>query len=220
MSTVPRRWLQLLGPRLWDQRFLGRGRYATQPKHAGGGARGEQLIVRRVSCELNDKTLQGTDEGEREDPRGWPGGDRSRSAPGADETRAALDETFRDSLEAMSNRVILATELKSQCDRDAGEVSAAVDGVTTCHDDQGDEWIWLLLDEPAYLLSPCLVNPIDHGQGEVLLVLELVIERPTGVSRLARHPLENEVAVAVAGQTSRGGLEQGAARTCAAVGLG
>src|SRR6202021_1252443 len=50
----------------------------------------------------------------------------------------------------------------------------------------------------------CPIDPIDHGQSEVFLVLELVIERPAGVARLAGHPLEDQVAVAVAGQDPRG----------------
>ena len=94
--------------------------------------------------------------------------------------------------------MILTAELEPQCHRHPGDVPSAVDGVAASHDNEGDDWIRLLLDEPADLLPPCLIDPIDHRQGEVLLALELVIERPPGVSGLARHPLQDEVAVAVA----------------------
>ena len=72
----------------------------------------------------------------------------------------------------------------------------------------------------ADLAPPRLVDPLDHGQGKVFLVLELVIERTARVSGLARHLLEHEVAVAVAREPPRGRLEQGAARPCTPLGLG
>jgi hypothetical protein len=62
--------------------------------------------------------------------------------------------------------------------------------------------------------------PAAHRQGEILLVLELVIEGAARIARLARHLFEHEVAVAVAGEAPRGRLEQRAPRAGAPLGLG
>ena len=115
--------------------------------------------------------------------------------------------------------MVLAAELDPQRHHDAGDVSPAEDSVTARHGDQLSDRIGLLRGRVAHLADPVLVNPIEHGQGEILLVLELVVERSAGVSRLARHPFQDEVAVAVAGQLLGGGGEQGAARARAAVRL-
>ena len=94
--------------------------------------------------------------------------------------------------------MILTAELEPQGDRHARHVSPAVDGVTARQRDQCENWIRLPFDEPADLVPPRLVYPLDHGQREVLLVLELVIERAAGVAGFACHALQDEVAVASA----------------------
>jgi hypothetical protein len=94
-----------------DHRFLGRGRYAAESEHAGGGARGQHLIVRRLSGDLNDRALEGTDEGQRDDSRRRAGRDRPRPPSRTDEAGTALDETFGDPLEVASNGVILTAPM-------------------------------------------------------------------------------------------------------------
>ncbi len=94
--------------------------------------------------------------------------------------------------------MILTAELEPQCHRHAGDVAPAVDGMTTRKGDQREDWIGLLFDEPADLEPPRLIDPLDHGEGKVFLVPELVTERATGIAGFACHLLEHEVAVAVA----------------------
>src|SRR5215213_3263922 len=189
-------------------------------KHTGRGASSQDLIVRLLSGELDDRALHGADEPERDRLGGRPGGERSGSTARADEARAALHEALGDPLEATPDRVILTAELEPQRDRHPSDVSAAVDGVPARQGDQGCQRIGFLLDGLSDLLSPGLVNPIDDRQGEVLFVLELVIKRAAGVAGVARDPLQREVAVSVPRETPRGGFEQRAARARAAVGLG
>src|SRR5439155_9937600 len=80
--------------------------------------------------------------------------------------------------------------------------------------------ICLLLDQPAHLAPPRLIDPLDHRQGQILLVLELVIEGAARVPRLPRHIFEHQVAVAIAGEAPRGRLEQRAPRAGAPLSLG
>ena len=49
----------------------------------------KQLVVRRLSGELDYSPLDGAHEGERHGSRGRAGRDRSRSAPGCDQMRAS-----------------------------------------------------------------------------------------------------------------------------------
>ena len=67
------------------------------------------------------------------------------------------------------------------------------------------------VDAPPHLLPPGLVDPVDDRESEVLLALELVVERAAGVARLAGDLLEHDVAVPVVGETTRSRLEQGTA---------
>ena len=146
--------------------------------------------------------------------------DRPVPAPRVDQAGAALDQRFGDPLELAPDRMVLTAELEPQRHRDAGDVAPAEDGVTARQRDQRGDRIGLLARRAADLAPPRLVDPLDHRQGEVLLVLELVVERAARVAGVARHLLEDEVAVAVAREAPRGRLEQGAARACAALGLG
>ena len=108
--------------------------------------------------------------------------------------------------------MVLAAELDPQRHHDAGDVAPAEDGVTARQREQLGDRIRLLLGRLTDLARPVLVDPPDHGQGQVLLVLELVVERTARVAGLPRDLLEHEVAVAVAGEAPGGRLEQGAAR--------
>src|SRR5215211_518873 len=103
--------------------------------------------------------------------------------------------------------MVLAAELDPQGHHDASDVAPAKDGVTTRQGNQFSDRVWLLLGRQTDLAGPVLIHPLDHRQGEAPLVLELVIERSARVAGLARHLLEDEVAVAVAGETPRGGFE-------------
>src|SRR6266540_628472 len=116
--------------------------------------------------------------------------------------------------------MVLTAELEPQRHPDAGNVPSAVDSVTARYRDQRSDRIGLLVDQPTHLAPPGLIDPLDHRPGQVLLVLELVIQRAARVTGLARHLFEHEVAVAVAGEAPRGRLEQGAARAGAPLSLG
>src|SRR5215211_669456 len=115
--------------------------------------------------------------------------------------------------------MVLAAELDPQRHHDAGDVSPAKDRVTAGQGDQLSDRIWLLLGRLAHLAHPVLVHPLEHRQGQVLLVPELVIERSAGIAGLARNSFQVEVAVAVVGEPPRGRLEQGATRTRASIRL-
>jgi hypothetical protein len=193
------------GREVWD-------RVGLEAKHPGGRTRRQQLIVWRPAGELDDCALHGSEEGLRDDPGRRAGGNRPHPAAGVDQAGAALHEPLGDPLEVTPDGVILTAELEPEGHRHAGDVAPAVNGVAARESEQRSSRIGLLVDEPADLLSPCLVDPIDHRQGEILLVPELVIERSAGVAGLARHFLQVEVAVAVARESARGSLEQGAAR--------
>src|ERR1019366_1340217 len=143
----------------------GLGRYAAQPQHTGGRARREQLVVRRRSGESDDRALHGADEGERYGSGRRAAGDAPGSPPRVDQAGAALEERFGDPLEPASNGMVLTAELEPQGDRHAGHVSPAVDGVTARQSDQCENWIRLLLDQPADLVPPGLIYPLDHRQG-------------------------------------------------------
>lgn len=147
--------------------------------------------MRRLSGEFDDGALHGADEGQRHGS-GWrAGGDRPRPAPRADESGAALDQRFGDPPELTTHGVILTAELEPQRHRHAGDIAPAVHGMPARKGDQRQDRVRLLFDEPADLVPPRLIDPLDHGQGKILLVLELVIERPAGVTGLTRHLLED-----------------------------
>ena len=71
----------------------------VKPKHAGGRARRQQLIMRRLSGEFDDRTCHGTDEGERDGSGRRADRDRPHSPPRVNEACAALDERFGNPLE-------------------------------------------------------------------------------------------------------------------------
>src|SRR4051812_15476808 len=100
--------------------------------------------------------------------------------------------------------MVLTAELDPQRHHYAGDVAPAVDRVTTRQGDQRSDGIALLPGRRIHLAPPGLVDPLDHGQGQLLLVLELVIQGAARVARLARHLFEHEVAVAIARETPRG----------------
>lgn len=89
-----------------------------------------------------------------------------KSAKGAASSSSAIVDSSpaRRCLVASSNAphgVILTAELEPQCDRHAGDVAPAVNGVTARQRDQRDDWIGLSVDERADLLSPGLIDPIE-----------------------------------------------------------
>src|SRR4029453_12870879 len=116
--------------------------------------------------------------------------------------------------------MVLAAELDPEGHHDAGDVSAAVDGVTAGQREQRGDRIRLLLGRRPYLAPPGLVDPVEDRQGQVLLVLELVVEGAAGVAGLARHLFEHQVAVAVAGQAPGSRLQQRGPRPRTALSLG
>src|SRR6266498_3665320 len=107
--------------------------------------------------------------------------------------------------------MILTAELHPERHHHAGNVSAAEDGVAARQCDQRRHWIGVTLCQLTHLVPPRLVDPVDHCKGQILLVLELVIQGAARVARLARHLFEHQVAVAVTGETLRGRLQQRAA---------
>src|SRR5262249_53330295 len=136
-----------------------------------------------------------------------------------DQARAAADERLGHPLDLAAERVVLAAELEPQRDRDAGDVAPAEDRVAPGKREERRDRVGLRVDDLADLLAPRLVDPLEDRAREVLLVLELVIEGAARVAGVTRDLLEDEVAVAVARQPARGGLEQRAAAACAALGL-
>ena len=124
-----------------------------------------------------------------------------------------------DPLGLAPDRMILTGELHAQRHHDARDVASAEDRVPACQRQQLPDRVGLSRGRLADLAHPVLVDPLDHGQRQVLLVLELVVESTPRVTGLACHLLEHEVAVAVAGETARGGFEQRAARPGAALSL-
>ncbi len=109
------------------------------------------------------------------------------------------------------DRMILTAELYPQRHHHAGNVSAAEDGVTARQRNQRRHGIGMALRQLTHLVPPRLVDPVDHCKGQILLVLELVIQGAARVARLARHLFKHQVAVAVAGDALRGRLQQRAA---------
>ena len=99
--------------------------------------------------------------------------------------------------------MVLAAELEPKRHDDSGDVASAEDSVTTREREELGDRITLFRGWSTHLALPGLVDPLDHRQGKLLLVPELVVEGTARVARLARDLLENEVAVAVAGQTPR-----------------
>src|SRR5215211_1833398 len=116
--------------------------------------------------------------------------------------------------------MVLTAELDPQGHHDTSDVSSAKDSVTARQRGQLSDRVPLLLGRPTHLAHPVLVDPLDHRQGQILLVLELVIKGAARVARLARHLFEHEVAVAVAGEAPRGRLQQRAPRASAPLSLG
>src|SRR5271154_5023824 len=115
--------------------------------------------------------------------------------------------------------MILTAELEPKRDRHAGHVPTAVARVAARQDDQRRQGVGLLLHAPANLLPPGLIDPVDHRQDKILLVLELAIERTAGVAGITAPPLQDEVGVAMPGQAPGGCFEQSATRFCAPIGL-
>ena len=151
---------------------------------------------------------------------GGPGGIDPALRPALIRRTQRLTSVSETRSSSAPDRMILTAELEPQRDRHAGHVSPAVDRVTARQGDQRRDRIRLLLDRPADLLPPGLIYPLDHRQGEVLLVLELVIDHAARVARVRGDPLEDQVPVAIARQASRGGLQQSAARERTALCLG
>jgi hypothetical protein len=116
--------------------------------------------------------------------------------------------------------MVLAAELDPEGHHDAGDVASAVDGVTAGQRQQRGDRIRLLLGRCTHLAPPGLVDPVEDRQGQIFLVLELVVEGAAGIASLAGHLFEHQVAVAVAGQASCGRLQQRGPRPRAALSLG
>ena len=100
--------------------------------------------------------------------------------------------------------MVAAAELDPERHRHARDVAAAEHRVAAGHHDHGRDRVLLARGGLAHLALPGLVGPSEHGQREVLLALELVVEGAARVSGVARHLLEHEVAVAVAREAARG----------------
>ena len=104
--------------------------------------------------------------------------------------------------------MVLAAELDPERHHDAGHVSSAEDCVTPGKGDQRRDGIGLFGYLRINLPYPRLLDPLDHRQGQICLVLELVIERPPRVARLARHLFQHDVSVAVSREAPRRRLKQ------------
>ena len=168
--------------------------------------------MRGLSGECDDGALQCSEESERRGPSGGAGGDGPVSAAGADQAGDAFDGPVHDLLDLPPDRMLLAAELDPQGHHHAGDVSPAEDGVSPRQGEQLGDRIGLLPGGLTDVAHPVLIDPVDHRQRKVGLVLELVIERAARVARLAGHLLEPQVAVAVAGQPPGGRLEECASR--------
>src|SRR6266516_5094226 len=99
--------------------------------------------------------------------------------------------------------MVLAAELEPKRHYDPGDVAPAEDSVTTREREELGDRITLFRGRSTHLALPGLVDPPDHREGQILLVFELVVKGAARVAGLARHLLEHEVAIAVAGQTPR-----------------
>jgi hypothetical protein len=73
--------------------------------------------------------------------------------------------------------MVLAAKLDVQRHHDAGDVSPVTDTVTARQRDQLSDRIVLVPGRVTHLAHPVVVEPIEHGEGEILLVPELVTER-------------------------------------------
>src|SRR5436305_7051006 len=115
--------------------------------------------------------------------------------------------------------LVLVAELDSQRHHHPGDVASAEHGMAARQCDQLGDRIRRVARRLADLTRPVLVDPVDDGEGQVLLVAELVVQSTSGVAGLPGHLFQPKVPIAVAGEATRGRLEQGAARAGAALGL-
>ena len=91
----------------------------------------------------------------------------------------------------------LTAELDSEGHRHARDVPPAENGVAPGHREQRGDRVGFPIGRFAHLVPPRLVGPVDDGERQIFLALELVIQRAACVAGLARHLLEDKVAVAV-----------------------
>ncbi len=151
---------------------------------------------------------------------GGPGGIEPSLRPVSISCAQCSNRSRERPVDHAADRIVPAAELDPQRHHRAGDVSPTVHGVSARHHEQAHRRVGLVLGQRTHLRPPGFVDPLQHRERQVFLALELVIEGAARIAGVARHLLQYEVGVAVTGQTARGGLEQGAARACAALGLG
>jgi hypothetical protein len=78
-------------------------------------------------------------------------------------------------LETPPDGVVRTTEIKPERHRQPGEILAAEGGVTARQRVQRGDWIALALDGSADVVAPCLIEQVEHGQDEGLVVFEPAI---------------------------------------------
>src|SRR5215211_5247465 len=196
--TKPRR-RDDAGPPSVRLRVPHRGVGAVYPEHARDRAGSEYHVVRGLAGESDYGPLERPEERHRNRLRGRAGWNRSSPAPRVDQAGDALHSALRNPFEPPPNRMILVAELQPKGHRDARDVPPAEHCVPASQGHQLTDRISLPLGRVADLAPPVVVDPVDHRKREILFVLELVIKGAARVARLARHLLELQVAVAVAG---------------------
>jgi len=136
-----------------------------------------------LSGERDHGALERADERQRNRPGGRARWYRPVSAPCVDQADQALDQRCLNPIELASDRMVLTAELDPEGHRNAGDISSAQDGVTARHREYRSDGIGFVVGYFAYLALPRLVGPVQYGEGQILLVLELVIEGAAGASR-------------------------------------
>ncbi len=137
--------------------------------------------MRSLLGQCDHRPFWRADKGKGDDFGWWAGRNRSRRAAGVDQAAAALDEEPVRPFALVSDRVDSSADLKTQRDRHASNVPSAEDGVAAPKGKQCRDRLRLMLNEETHLLFPALEDPLEHGQGQVPLVLELVEQRAARV---------------------------------------
>ena len=175
---------------------------------AGDRACDQSFIVGLVSCQGDDRTFNGTNEGQRDSPGRWAVRDGTTISSGVDQLDTAAYEGFRVFGQFLSQLMILPAELHPQCPRHARDVTAAKDGVPAGQCQQGLGRIGLLGDQLAHFIAPGSVDPTKCLEGQRFFVFELVVQRAAGIARLTGDLLQVQVGVAMARQPSSRSLEE------------
>ena len=174
----------------------------------------------RVTGEEDHRTLERAGKAECDGVRRWTRRDRSIPATGANQACAALHQRRRDALELVRNRVFAAGRMPAAgawrtWRRRDGSRSRGLGRVRA-----GPRPAERRSRSARRPRAASPVDPVQCGQGQVVLVGELVVERSAGVARVAGDPLERKIAVPVRARWWAADVEQRLACASASLGLG